>query len=288
MKSLTQTLKNIPLLVTMKRTVWNVFNLHQARGKSHLDINTTFPLFQAAGLGVYKTKAIMTTKSINETIPLLQRLSVAFAHQSLPVINLDQWELSTEARTQAERLRELFQKYGSDKASTHNYYLLYGAILANGAKRVLEIGLGTNDSSVVSHMGNTGHPGSSLRAFRDLLPGAIIYGADIDKKVLFSEDRIETFWTDQTEDEAMAKLFSTVPGDMDLIIDDGLHSSAANLRTLFYALPKIKKGGWIVIEDIVAEAIPLWQVVQALLPAEYSGAIYKTKEVMLFAVERKT
>ena len=65
---------------------------------------------------------------------------------------------------------------------------------------ILEIGLGTNNVDVVSNMGRDGIPGASLRAFRDYLINSKIYGADIDKSILFSEERIETYFVDQTND----------------------------------------------------------------------------------------
>lgn len=286
MSSIKNTLKSFPLVVTLKRFIWNTFNIHRARGASKIDVNAAFPLFQAAGLGVYSTKAKLTMQSINETIPLLREMVSMLGIHIPPVINLDEWETSEKGKQTAEKLRALFSQYGSDKASTHNYYLLYGEILANGGERVLEIGLGTNNPAVVSHMGNIGHPGSSLRAFRDLLPNATIYGADVDKGILFTEDRIETHWVDQVDEVAMDALANTLPNEFDLIIDDGLHSPNANLRTLSFALPKAKVGGWVVIEDIVPEAIPLWEVVSVLLPEKFEGRVYKTKDIMLFAVKR--
>ena len=40
-------------------------------------------------------------------------------------------------------------------------------------------------------MGIKGKPGASVRAFRDYFDKAIIYGADIDSKILFFEKRIK-------------------------------------------------------------------------------------------------
>ena len=63
-------------------------------------------------------------------------------------------------------------------------------------KNVLEIGLGTNDSKFMSSMGDDGKPGSSIRAFRDYLPNAQIYGADVDRKILFEEELVEMLYTE--------------------------------------------------------------------------------------------
>jgi hypothetical protein len=73
---------------------------------------------------------------------------------------------------------------------------------------LLEIGLGTNNTDVVSNMGSEGVPDASLRAFRDYLPNARIYGAGIDKRILFEESRIKTYFADQTDLAAAARLRS--------------------------------------------------------------------------------
>jgi len=78
-------------------------------------------------------------------------------------------------------------------------------------------------------------------------------------------DRIDTCYVDQTDPASFAALSDLTGGDVDLIIDDGLHAPNANLAVLVYALDHLAVGGWVVIEDIAAEAVPLWQVVGALM-----------------------
>ena len=197
--------------------------------------------------------------------------------------------LSSEAeKANAADFKVLLDKYQSDKATTHNYYLLYSDILKSRSevKRVFEIGLGTNNIDVVSHMGPGGKPGASLRAFRDFLKNAEIFGADIDKRVLFSEQRIKTYWIDQTDKNSFQQLNQSIPNDFDLMIDDGLHSPNANLHSLEFFLPKLRIGGWAIIEDIGVAAQPLWEIVGAALPSKYDPIIFKTKSAILFAVKR--
>jgi hypothetical protein len=135
-------------------------------------------------------------------------------------------------------------------------------------------------------MGVSGKPGASLRAFRDFCPNALIFGADIDRRVLFSEDRISTFYVDQTELATFARLSGELPCDFDLIIDDGLHSPDANINTLTFALPKLKCGGWAVIEDICVDSLSIWQLVTSLLPPAYKAQIFQADGGLLFAVQR--
>ena len=63
--------------------------------------------------------------------------------------------------------------------------------------------------------------------------------------------------------EAMYARFGSEP--FDLIIDDGLHSIGSNLNTLIFALEHVKPGGVIVIEDIGAEKVAHWRVVDMIL-----------------------
>jgi hypothetical protein len=77
---------------------------------------------------------------------------------------------------------------------------------------------------------------------------------------------------------------------LDLIIDDGLHSPDANIATLLFGLSRVRSGGWVVVEDIAIEAQPIWEVVAALLPANYRSHLLATQEyqvkALAFAVKR--
>jgi hypothetical protein len=151
-------------------------------------------------------------------------------------------------------LQNLFNKYNSDKARTHNYYKIYAFILdklgVDNKLNLLEIGLGTNNPNLVSTMGSSGNPGASILAFRDFLPNSNIYGADIDKNILFNSDRIKTHYVDQLDKKSFKDLSENM---YDIIIDDGLHSTGANINTLLFAMDHIRDNGWIIIEDISDE-----------------------------------
>jgi hypothetical protein len=166
-------------------------------------------------------------------------------------------EIGVLATTDPDELKEFFCKYGSDKsiAAFHNYHILYAYLMdrlgRNSSLRYLEIGIGTDDPTVASSMGTTGKPGASLRSFRDYCPNAQIFGADIDRKCLFTEERIQTFYVDQLDTSSFAALYASCGGeDFDFILDDGLHSICANLNTLLWGLGHLKKGGFLCVEDI--------------------------------------
>jgi len=159
----------------------------------------------------------------------------------------------------------LCDKYGSDKgnidASTkpyvwpaHSYTELYGLLFAHRrahVRRVFECGLGTNNPDLPSSMGVHGKPGASHRMWRDYFPNADVVGADIDRDVLFTEDRISTFYVDQTDAKSVRALWEQVGGDdFDLMIDDGLHTFDAGLCLFENSVHRLAKGGIYIIEDV--------------------------------------
>jgi hypothetical protein len=153
-------------------------------------------------------------------------------------------------------------KYGSDKA-LHSYTQVYSALYKDWFDRplrMLELGLGTNNLAVLSNMGVFGAPGASLRGWRDLFPQAFVYGADIDRGILFEEDRIQTFYCDQLDKSSIRALWSqpALLSGADIIIEDGLHTFEANVSFLEESLDHLRPGGIYVIEDIGWEDIERW------------------------------
>ena len=110
------------------------------------------------------------------------------------------------------RMCEMFHFHGSDKSfAWHNYGYVYNHVLGARRRRVrniLEVGIGTNMLDMPSTMGVTGIPGASLRAWREIFPAATVVGADVDKRILFQDDGIETYYVDQTDSETVAALFA--------------------------------------------------------------------------------
>jgi hypothetical protein len=197
---------------------------------------------------------------------------------------------TTARKKAALDLKTMIDKHGSDKASPQNYHLVYGPILA-GLEPVcdlLEIGLGTNNTDVASNMGPQGRPGASLRAFSEFRPQARLYGADVDRRILFAEDNIKTFFVDQTDPKTFEELARRIGHGFDLVIDDGLHSPNANLATMAFALRYLKPGGWFVVEDISAGALSIWQIVGILMPKNYRCWIVSSSAALMFTVHRES
>jgi hypothetical protein len=155
-----------------KRRVENFY------GGGFAEIFKGLPSFNPTSGGTDATLALLTLRAAQNTFPLLVKLLEKSGREPLAPIAADEFCDSAVSRENAAMLGKLFTKYGSDKTS-HYYHLIYGKIIM-GAKDLLEIGLGTDNTKFVSTMGVDGRPGASLRAFRDFLPDASIYGADIE------------------------------------------------------------------------------------------------------------
>jgi SAM-dependent methyltransferase len=165
----------------------------------------------------------------------------------------------------AERLALLCDRQGSDKGSRdpsvrpyswppHSYTDFYAMLFEHcrsHVRAVFECGLGTNNTSFTSNMGLKGRPGASLRVWRDYFPNATVVGADIDRGVLFEEERIRTHWVDQTNPAAIAAMWAAEPIDaFDLMVDDGLHEFAAGACLFEHSWRRLAPGGIYVIEDV--------------------------------------
>ncbi len=154
-------------------------------------------------------------------------------------------------------LTNLMNKYGSDKGGLnnhHNYANYYSFLFEQKRKDIknfLEIGLGTNDVSLASNMGEKGVPLASLRAWKEYFPNAEIIGADIDKKILKNEDRIKTFYVDQTNPASIKEMFDKIGIEKyDIILEDGLHEFNANICFFENSIKYLSNNGTYIIEDI--------------------------------------
>jgi len=253
------------------------------------DLYQPLALFVPNSAGDSNALLQLTLQAVSQTFPLLSHLLRVVGRTPLLPVPIEQVLTDAEGKAAADVLKSLFARFGSDKSTGRNYHHLYGEILKHkdDISCVLEIGLGTNNLDVVSNMGTEGEPGASLRAFREYLPNATIIGADVDKRILFQDGRIQTYFVDQTDLTSLASLAKDIPNGIDLIIDDGLHSPNANLAVLAFGLEKLKNRGWLVIEDIPQRAVPLWEVVAALLPDTFTSTLIRAEGALVFAVQRQ-
>ena len=217
-------------------------------------------------------------------IPQINNLLNTHTKYRLRINSIDEFE-----HNNSRLLGDILAKNKSDKSTTHRYYIFYSYILNKlGIEKelnTLEIGLGTNNPNLVSTMGVDGRPGASLYSFKEYLPNSNIHGADIDKDILFEEDRIKTCYVDQLNSTSFEEIKNKF-GDIkyDLIIDDGLHSIGANFNTLLFALENLKENGWVVIEDIIYGSN--WQSIDFILNStnKYKTYMIATGTGLLYAV----
>lgn len=165
----------------------------------------------------------------------------------------------------ATRMCRVMTKCGSDKGrAAHNYTTVYSQIFAkwhDRPLRIIELGLGTHNLEVPSNMGAEGVPGASVRGWRKLFPHALVYGADVDRAILFEEDRIKTFYCDQCSPLSIRELWSQpdLRDGADIIIEDGLHTFDANVTFMEESLGHLHVGGIYVVEDIDLKLKDRWQ-----------------------------
>src|ERR1017187_7346236 len=161
------------------------------------------------------------------------------------------------------RMCRIMTKYGSDKGRPNKYTPIYSALfkeLSDQSLVVFELGLGTNNPDLPSNMGVFALPGASQRGWRKVFPNAVVYGADIDRSILFEETRIKTFYCDQLSPSSIGELWShpELQKGADIIIEDGLHTLEANISFLDGSLNYLRPGGIYVVEDIMWGDIDEW------------------------------
>ncbi len=181
-----------------------------------------------------------------------------FAEDSFKNVESVASKQQNNSSTKGLDLGQLFRYYGSDK-DINGYTSAYHALFDHLKEKpvtVLEIGIGTMIPNVPSSMvgySRPGYkPGGSLRAWRDYFVNGTIHGVDIQADTQFSdESRITTYICDST-DKAKVEEFMKNLGNItfDIIVDDGSHIDANQLKTLSNFYPYLKDGGIYIIEDI--------------------------------------
>lgn len=177
------------------------------------------------------------------------------------MIIFDEEKLKEITEQETTDLCTIMTVSGTDKGSGHhNYTKLYHHLFSERRKEklnILEIGIGSVKPDIPSSMvGSKDYkPGASIRGWLKYFPNATVYACDIDKDILaFPEERAKGFFMDQRDSKSILDKF--YKGDLrdvefDLIIDDGLHNFPINWNVLKLLLPKVKEGGWYIIENII-------------------------------------
>ena len=121
----------------------------------------------------------------------------------------------------------------TDKADAGylDVYEKYFDILKDSEISILEIGI---------------QNGYSLELWNKYFSKAKIYGVDIDDKSQFQNNRTKTLKGDQAD----KSFLSTLPDNIDIIIDDGGHTMMQQMTTFGYLFKKLAVGGVYIIEDL--------------------------------------
>jgi|LauGreDrversion4_2_1035121.scaffolds.fasta_scaffold03887_12 hypothetical protein len=158
-------------------------------------------------------------------------------------------------------LCEILFKYKSDKCPQifHSYSPSYFEELhkiKNDVKYVLEIGVGTNEI-MKPICGEKYQIGASLKAWRDFFRNAKIFGVDINKEILFQEDRIKCFYTNQSNSNSLEETITQIKKNelnsdlkFDIVIDDGSHIVEHMIISYKTISKYVVNGGLYIIEDI--------------------------------------
>jgi hypothetical protein len=166
---------------------------------------------------------------------------------------------STVNNTEILRVKEIFNNWGSDKSSKHNYEIIYAEFkkTIKTSSRILEIGCGSNDPEIRHAMSPDYIPLSSLQALREIYQTENIEGADIDVKLEINND-FKVHYLDQFKRETLEEISKSLKLGFDLIIDDGVHDISANYLTLMYFYKILNPQGKYVIEDVPTSLLESW------------------------------
>lgn len=120
--------------------------------------------------------------------------------------------------------------HGSDKGTAHQYCDFYQANIGT-PKTIIEFGVLN---------------GASLKMWRDMYPGSVVIGLDIeDKKPI---PGVYIFNIDATKENWITKITPR----FDLIVDDASHVVEDQIASFNLWWPLVNKGGCYIIEDIHA------------------------------------
>jgi hypothetical protein len=142
-----------------------------------------------------------------------------------------------------------------------DYYDKSLSHLRNKKIKMIEIGIGTweeGDSSMKYHWNDKSDakkvnykPGNSLRTWKKYFNNLdYILGIDIKQDCMFEEPNIKTELLDSTVLNNGDKVNHKYGNNFDIILDDGLHSIDAQVKTFNNFWPLLKPNGIYLIEDI--------------------------------------
>ena len=90
----------------------------------------------------------------------------------------------------------------------------------------------------------------SLKMWLKYFPYAMVYGYDYSNFSFFKHDRASIYQGDQGNKKDLENFIKQNQNEFDIIIDDASHASHHQQISLGSLFPKVKKGGYYIIEDL--------------------------------------
>lgn len=144
----------------------------------------------------------------------------------------------------AGTLRKIFEQSTLHTGKWSSYFDVYERTLGRFAGRgitLVEVGVGG---------------GGSLLMWRSYLQNARVIGVDIDARTrALTQPGVEIVIGDQASEAFWDRFYQSV-GPIDVLIDDGGHTNEQQIVTVTKALPHVRDGGVILVEDIHASYRP--------------------------------
>jgi len=176
-----------------------------------------------------------------------------------------------------DTLTTLANKHLSDKGTTfaqaHAYTVVYDELLSplrDSEISLLEIGLRHDP-----YYGDANHATSpSLSMWMEFFPRARIFAVDLNDFTRLSGGRVRVFQGDQGDPAFLHSLVSELP-DLDIVIDDGCHTSFHQQMSFKHLFPRLKPGGFYFIEDVHWQ--PPWE--QSLPTVPLTSDLFKSPAV---------
>lgn len=163
--------------------------------------------------------------------------------------------------SRVDRLTYLADRCGSDKGtrySAHLYTRIYAKLfqsLQQEALTIAEIGLHRRDVDKRHGGGEISAPATasaapSLEIWREYFPNADIFGFDIDDFSNVKIDRCKIVRGNMSSRDDLADFIRVIGGQIDILIEDGSHTSHHQQTALGYLFRHIRSGGMYIIEDL--------------------------------------
>ena len=185
------------------------------------------------------------------------------------------------------------RKYNLDKniaSGCHNYIPAYTTLfndIRNNVNHLLEIGIGSIENGQMgAHISQGYKTGNSLKCWSEYFPNAKIYGIDIYEHKELNTEIIHTFVADQSNEDNLKSVMSTINSEIDIIIDDGSHVGQHQVFSFMTLNKYLSKNGIYVIEDIQPNNIDGF-ITLSIFPSEFRSYINTNFNVRYFDT-RKT